>query len=554
MVLETFWWHYWFTDAAGSGIGSSTMSPTQARFAKARVGGTRFSYYEPSPYVVINGTNRATYVLMDSLHVEDRVNLPKTASFVMKSGAVPAPGQSLVIALGNETDYTREFGGYITRVEMRHDHATLTPFYTVTALDYVQRLDKRAVSFAYENFTATGIATHLIDNFTDLSRAHVEPNLPTIASFSLINERPSSALTRLCELIGAVWYVDEHADLHLFQNEDVPDPPTLTSTTKFWDLSLDQDASQIRNRVIVEGKRTTCALSMSEGFNHLGSINLIPLESSDGFQTGTAVTNGYARIGTQPIAYSQLLVTGAESGENAPGTTVRVAAAAGDGSLAVASVQWWQDLVTAHGGAPLFVRVGDQILRFVSVDATPGSELLQDVGLGGVGAITAPIAVGTPVTPLDTMVTTDELFAHPVGTEVVLRAIAEDAGSQATIAALEGGDGVREALVSDSALDYAGAAARAAGELDALSEIVETVHYKTRHVSAKSGRTQAINLGSPTSINRDFVIQAVDVDGFEATSRRTSHRQDAFPIRTVTAGSVRLGGVLDQLAHGEDTR
>jgi hypothetical protein len=124
------------------------------------------------------------------------------------------------------------------------------------------------------------------------------------------------------------------------------------------------------------------------------------------------------------------------------------------------------------------------------------------------------------------------------GSDVNLWVQRDDTDAQFDIAAVEGGDGVHEYLLTDTTLDsYAKLIARADIELQLYSRPIKSVSYATRDPESKVGRTVTFDLPIPGSPSKgvfgDFLIQTVRIDQI--------HENDTLVERyTVTASSVRF--------------
>jgi hypothetical protein len=287
------------------GISGSDLAPKQARFGVARFGATRFGDFYPTLILSVGGTNLARQVRLDTLEIVEKLNEePNEAHFTLREGSLtPTEGETVIIALGTASDYTRLFTGSIVRVTQRQVTDSQEINYDIVAKDYAWLLDRRFITTRYTNESAASIAVDIIATYTTggFTTTHVQVDLPAVDEFQLVNTRPSTALTRLANLVGAAWYIDEQRDLHLFTAETIyPNPPDLTTANPyFWGFEPTVDLSQVRTRAIVEGKRTQTLAPVD------ADATEIPVEDVSIF----AANGGDARIEHQLIAY-----TGTEDG------------------------------------------------------------------------------------------------------------------------------------------------------------------------------------------------------------------------------------------------
>lgn len=107
----------------------------------------------------------------------------------------------------------------------------------------------------------------------------------------------------------------------------------------------------------------------------------------------------------------------------------------------------------------------------------------------------------------------------------------DDAAAQAVRAAIEGGTGIHEFLVSDSSLTEAELTALCDANLDAYSAAIVTVVYSCLDYKSKSGKTIIINLTTP-AISQTLIIQSVKIT-------RIANVPNQPPVFTVTASTIR---------------
>lgn len=195
---------------------------------------------------------------------------------------------------------------------------------------------------------------------------------------------------------------------------------------------------------------------------------------------------GTVRIGPYVQTYVNTFGPSVVDGQNLPGTTLSADAAVGATAVTVTDISVITD---AYG----WVKVGDQIIRF---GGTSGSQL-TGIAASGFGALTAAVTSGTQVTWLGAirLSNTGILFDPPLkpDEQVVQRVSVDDSTAQAIMAAIEGGDGIHEHIVTDNRLNVDGCLARAAQELDQFSTSLVTVSWETDDLNAKPGRLQAFS-------------------------------------------------------------
>jgi hypothetical protein len=176
---------------------------------------------------------------------------------------------------------------------------------------------------------------------------------------------------------------------------------------------------------------------------------------------------------------------------------------------------------------------GQQVIRYTGI---VGSSL-TGIPSSGVGSITATVSynstvtaapqlTGIPVTGPGSIV-----FGLLRGDAVNLRVQVDDVVAQGALAALIGGDGVQESTLQDGRLARVEALSRGTAQLALTKAILVTVTYQSRDMNTRAGATVSTNIGAPTNLFGDFLIQQVTIDKFNAR---------VPPTYTVTAASTRF--------------
>jgi hypothetical protein len=504
--------------------------------------------FTPNVIVTINGTDRSTAVRMESVRITlNRNDQPDSATLIINrdGGFTPAAGQTIGIALGDALNYI--FAGQLVDVRYLRANTADLPDFEVICTDWEPLFNRRLITFDFSGLSATSIANTIVDSYTSgFSTYGIEAGLDTIDEFICINETPLGALRRLANILGggcdiypskivALWGTAGRTSVH------TPSPPaTLTnalSTLK--SFTPEYDFSQIRTRVIVEGKSTTCPLSFAaNAFDTWPDPgNSIPVEDSSAF----SASGGVARIGTQRVTYTSRNYP-VVPGLNAEGTFVTADTAAGSSSIAVDSNAF--ELSTGTE----WVQVGDQILWFSS--STPTS--LAGIPTSGVGSIQHAIGSGESVRALGLLQGVSGLtLAQDAGVEVVVMSEEDDAAAQAAVAALEGGDGIHEHIVTDGRLSAAGCEERALAELAAFSAALDRASWTTHDLQTVAGAEQATNITSPT-FNTTLTIDSVSIDfpvdnTSIASSPAATCDANRWPRRVAQGSTVKLENILDAI-------
>lgn len=139
-------------------------------------------------------------------------------------------------------------------------------------------------------------------------------------------------------------------------------------------------------------------------------------------------------------------------------------------------------------------------------------------------------------------------FAITDGDSVNLVAQCDDTAAQTALAALVGGDGIRETSMADRQLSLTEATALGTATLAQRSTAQVTVTYDCRDKNTRVGQDIAVSIGS---VSGTFKIQNVQIGTFSAAGSRSTDPlgADLFPTYSVTASNQRysLEDLLRQL-------
>lgn len=244
--------------------------------------------------LTIGGVDRTSSVVFDRSTPRRTDNLnQKTDTFdfkVRKYGSltyVPSLGEEVILA----KDGITLFGGVIVRIDESLRSARVLE-YAVTCNDYSQYLKRRVVTERYENQTVEEIIQDLVTNYTSdgFTTANVV-GTDTIKSISFARLSVADCLQKLADALAYVWYVDAAKDIHFFpKNTELG--PSLSDTSGnyiFDSLEIEEDLSQVRNVVLVEGGERESETTRTELF------------SGDGTRTFFALANKFAALPTVTV-------------------------------------------------------------------------------------------------------------------------------------------------------------------------------------------------------------------------------------------------------------
>jgi len=177
--------------------------------------------------------------------------------------------------------------------------------------------------------------------------------------------------------------------------------------------------------------------------------------------------------------------------------------------------------------------IGSQRVRYTGTSATA----LTGIPAEGAGSLTATVQYGTEIlvapqlTGIPASGSGAILLAVRQGDPINLLVIIDDAAAQAALAALTGADGILEGALSDNRISQGEAISRGEAMLAQKKDPQETVRYRTRDPTTRSGATITINL-PVLGITGTYQIQDVRIGGFLGTNLP--------PTYDATASSQRL--------------
>jgi hypothetical protein len=172
--------------------------------------------------------------------------------------------------------------------------------------------------------------------------------------------------------------------------------------------------------------------------------------------------------------------------------------------------------------------LGSQAVRYTGISGNT----LTGIPASGAGALISSVRYGEAVDPSPALTgVTGIATAIPRGTPVNIWVQRDNTAAQATQAALDGGDGIYEYLVSDERRNEVSLKALCDANLELFSHPIVTAKYATRDVKTKSGKP--VTLTSILGYTGTLTIQDVSISEIDIAAATP-------PKFTVTASSVRV--------------
>jgi hypothetical protein len=265
----------------------SERAYTWARSGIARSGATRSNYVRAWTAVdlivrdtagnITSRTDITPYIRYGSLQVTQALNdEADTCSFQIvptaPPAAVPQIGQEIAVAW---TPGQPLFRGYALVVQFDRRARNESPWVSVQCQDAMWRFDARIVTYRFPAQSVSDSIAFLVYWFCNdpaapspinFTTTFVQPNMPSLTSFDVVNQRPSTVMRRLMSGVQGAFYIDGQ-DVHAWAgslsepNQSNPQPLTNTLET-LKAFRMTQDATQLRKRVLVEGRRTNTLIPL----------------------------------------------------------------------------------------------------------------------------------------------------------------------------------------------------------------------------------------------------------------------------------------------------
>mgnify|MGYP001614250736 FL=1 len=203
------------------------------------------------------------------------------AEFLVRNavgGWRPEAGNEMIISTTSDT--VRHFAGNIIRVGERASNK-VDLLYSVSAKDYTWLFDRRMVTTTYDSSSGAAIIADIVNNYTTGFTTGGIQNLGNIAQQRLDYVYPSDAIRSIADQQSAHWYIDFNKVVQYFSAISNIAPTTGinfdTNTADYGDLVLSEDASNVKNRIIVQGYQKASTVQFSRNFTGDGATRFFGL-------------------------------------------------------------------------------------------------------------------------------------------------------------------------------------------------------------------------------------------------------------------------------------
>jgi hypothetical protein len=227
--------------------------------------------------IVIDGLDYTQYVEQSSVKITSNIAVTQDTcamDIIIPNHALPRPkgGQEIIVS----NSQTREFAGTI--LDPQEEMYTPNTFvYHITCTDYTYYFNKTLVTNTYSGYTIGNIAIDIVNNHT--TGGFTTSNITaTGSSFFLTSKKfdhmyPSKCMDWLAASTGLQWWIDYYKNVNLGigvgQNASFLPNNTLlpdSDLENYSDLIIDEDVSQIRNQIYLQGYKTPALYTIVQNF------------------------------------------------------------------------------------------------------------------------------------------------------------------------------------------------------------------------------------------------------------------------------------------------
>jgi len=334
-------------------------------------------------------------------------------------------------------------------------------------------------------------------------------------------KKPTTFIDRLADTLSFYWYIDYEKDIHFFDRETNTAPFSITDTSdNFFNLKVDIDTSQIKNRQVVRGGTNTSSSTYTQvvegnaavrewilknGFKNL-TIKLDDNSSTDTTEAGTNTTTINAT--THGLSTGDYIVNRTRS------NAVRKVTVVDPNQFTVEAVASQTN--------------GDTFSKFATTQTVGVENLVDETTVNYVSNFTEKsIRSSSPTATLDA----GDFLLFSYNEVVPIRVQVQDSASIASLKTLIGGDGIFDGtVITDESLDSTQAARdRGQTEIDAYANAIVRIDLRTDYEGLASGQILSIT-DTNKAIADDYIIQRV----------RARYNGD-FPTFDITCASTLFG-------------
>lgn len=206
--------------------------------------------------IKIDGIEFSNKIKNKSVSIEDADGWsPSQMKFTWegaKTDTPPSKNQEIIVV---DATGERIFGGYIIKAKKTQKKGYYKT--SCTCLDYQRVLDRNLVTEGYLNKTDKQIFSDIVQNYCQGEEFSVDGVVEdvTISDVRFNYDLPSKCFTKIAKNAHKTWYVDYYKKIHYHSITEFQAPFNINDSTsnKWRDLEVNEDDTNIRNRVYVRG-------------------------------------------------------------------------------------------------------------------------------------------------------------------------------------------------------------------------------------------------------------------------------------------------------------
>lgn len=274
------------------------MAYLHSRSGIARSGVTHCGWTPPAFRVYIDGTDRTSNVLLETCSITVTADQPATFAFTVKN-ITPNFGNDVKVAFAAPNDYW--FAGTLLQMQIQYLDAT-NVLYNCLATGYEWLLDRYdRVMAQYTNRAVNHIVADILARFTDGGaqdfRVGYCPSSLGNLTMNFTYETVLGALKRIAKATGAQLDIAFDRAVNVYLTYPDAAYATLTNSLILLEtVRVDYDLSQVRTRVLMQGRGSTATEAREVGATTLAVADTQPFSAS----------GGSAVIGRNQITYTGL--------------------------------------------------------------------------------------------------------------------------------------------------------------------------------------------------------------------------------------------------------
>ena len=229
------------------------MAYYHARSGVCRSGVTHAGLVNANVTATVGGTVRTSGILVDQFRISRSLDGRPSVCHGRMKGFTPSLGQTIYITRATPDEYL--FGGTILRLVCQAQKGRPVEW-DFEAVDFQWQMDRyERVNARYRGLGVGSIVARILSSCTDggFVLGECPSTLGTITDILFTNELVSDALRTVAKQVGAYVLVDFEKHVHIRTNFNDGNSLTLSNSSDQRHIVYQEDMTQARNKVTVEG-------------------------------------------------------------------------------------------------------------------------------------------------------------------------------------------------------------------------------------------------------------------------------------------------------------